>query len=116
MKQITKIVLFNLILFGFCNSQDFTVIKWSSLELEINRKFIGAYLDTLQKYDLDKYLTGNPPKKNDKLFIKVIIKNNEINSGGEAETKIRKFERLIVNQIPFLDRAPYSHNIISTFV
>jgi hypothetical protein len=48
--------------------------------------------------------------KMSELAIKV---DNEINSGGEAETKIRKFERLIVNQIPFLDKAPYSHNIIS---
>jgi len=51
-------------------------ISWRSLDDEFNKEFIGAYRDTVKKYNRDAY--RNAPKKDDKLIVIVSVTNSGV--------------------------------------
>ena len=57
-------------------AQDFMEISWRSLDAEFNKEFIGAYRDTVKKYN--RQLLRDAPKKDDKVLVTVSIKDNSI--------------------------------------
>ena len=71
-KTITISYFFCALLFA----QDFMEISWRSLDAEFNKEFIGAYRDTVKKYN--RQLLRDAPKKDDKVLVTVSIKDNSI--------------------------------------
>ena len=94
--------------------QDFMEISWRSLDADFNKEFIGAYRDTLKKYN--RQLLRDAPKKDDKVLVTVAIKDNRIDlksiTGSSNDGRYKPFveeflEKLDESIIEKLKRRDY---------